>query len=175
MNNQKCEKCGYADSINKKFEFNLCDFCFYFSPNDKKEFDEYLNEKINFEDIETFRKNFHSRGLNQKKGMLKKFSSGKVMSRAPFGYKIENGKLIPAQNFREIEEIFEEFLNEDNLSKIAAKHNLSVNGLKKILKNYSYLGKVRFDGQIQQGEHQPIISSTLFNRVQDKLETLKIK
>lgn len=115
------------------------------------------------------------RGEKQKKGMLKKFALGKVMSRAPFGYKFEEGKLLPAQNFREVEEIFEEFLKEDNLSKIALKHHLSVNGLKKILKNYSYLGKVRFDGQIQQGEHQPLISSTLFNRVQDKLSSLGIK
>ena len=73
---------------------------------------------------------------NRKKGMIKKASSGNVMSRAPFGYKLEGKTLVPAQNYKEVEEIFEQFLN-DNLSlrQLAEKHHLSVNGLKKILKN----------------------------------------
>ena len=147
----------------------ILDICLEINPSfDKK----ILSEKIGLKIKNLF---LNSRGEKQKKGMLKKFSSGKVMSRAPFGYSIENGKLVPTQNFREVEEIFEEFLKENNLSKISQKHKLSVNGLKKVLKNYSYLGKVRFDGQIQQGEHKPIVSSTLFNHVQNKLEDLRIK
>ncbi len=114
--------------------------------------------------------------LNQKAGMVKKATEGNLMSRAPFGYKIENGKLIPAQNYREIEEIFEEFLNNNiSLRQLSEKHNLSVNGLKKILKNFTYIGKIKFNNQIHDGNHQPIVSSTLFNHVQDKLEKLGIK
>src|SRR5208283_268450 len=101
---------------------------------------------------------------------------GELMSRVPFGYKIENKKLVPAENYREIEEIFEQFLNEDlSLRQLSQKHNLSVNGLKKILKNFTYIGKIKFNNQIYEGNHQPIISSTLFNHVQNKLEKLKIK
>ncbi len=114
--------------------------------------------------------------LNQKEGMIKKASQGNLMSRAPFGYKISEGKLIPAENFREIEEIFEEFLNNDtSLRQLAEKHNLSVNGLKKILKNFTYIGKIKFNNQIHEGNHQPIVSSTLFNHVQNKLERLGVK
>jgi site-specific DNA recombinase len=119
-----------------------------------------------------------NRGEIQKKGMIKKFSQGKHMSRVPFGYSwdFKNKILIPAQNSKEIEEIFEEFLQLDlNLSKLSKKHNLSVNGLKKILRNFVYIGKVKFDGQIHEGEHSPLISSTLFNKVQDKLDRSKIK
>ena len=47
----------------------------------------------------------------QKQGMVQKASEGNVMSRAPFGYNINKGKLIPAQNSEEIREIFEEFLD----------------------------------------------------------------
>ena len=98
------------------------------------------------------------------------------MSRPPFGYKFENGKLIPAQNFREVEEMFEEFLTTKiSLTKLAKKHNFSVNGLKKILKNFTYIGKIKFNNQIHEGKHQPIISSTLFNHVQNKLDRLGIK
>jgi hypothetical protein len=94
------------------------------------------------------------------------------MSRVPFGYKRDSlGKLVPSQNSIEVEEIFEEFTqSEMSLSKLSKKHNLSVNGLKKILRNFAYVGKVKFDGQIHSAEHKPLISSILFNKVQDKLD-----
>ncbi len=113
--------------------------------------------------------------INQKNSMIKKASQGNLMSRAPFGYNIEDRKLIPAQNFREVEEIFEDFLNNKiSLRQLAEKHNLSVNGLKKILKNFTYIGKIKFNNQIHEGNHQPIVSSTLFNHVQNKLERMGI-
>jgi DNA invertase Pin-like site-specific DNA recombinase len=118
------------------------------------------------------------RGEIQKKGMLKKSSEGKHMSRAPFGYEwnLKEKILIPAQNSKEIEEIFEEFLKpEINLSILAHKHSLSVNGLKKILRNFVYVGKVKFDGQISEGKHTPLLSTTLFNHVQNKLDKLERK
>ena len=114
--------------------------------------------------------------IKQKQGMIKKAGKGSVMSRAPFGYVIQQGRLIPAENKDEIEEIFQEFLNENiSLRKLAEKHHLSVNGLKKILKNFTYIGKIKFNNEMHQGTHQPMISSTLFNHVQDKLERLGIK
>lgn len=114
--------------------------------------------------------------ITRKNSMSEKAMHGNLMSRAPFGYQISDGKLIPAQNSREIEEIFEEFLNNNlSLRTLAEKHNLSVNGLKKILKNFTYIGKIKFNNQIHEGTHQPIVSSTLFNHVQNKLEKLGIK
>ena len=111
---------------------------------------------------------------NQKKGMIEKASKGNLMARPAFGYNILNGNLVPAQNFREVEEIFEEFLNTNiSLRKLSEKHNFSVNGLKKILSNFTYIGKIKFDNNIHGGNHQPIISSTLFNHVQNKLERIK--
>lgn len=114
--------------------------------------------------------------VNQKEGMINKASKGKLMSRAPFGYNIQEGKLIPAQNSREVEEIFEEFLNTNiSLNQLSKKHNFSVNGLKKILKNFTYIGRIKFNNEVHQGSHQPLISSTLFNHVQNKMERLGIK
>jgi len=116
------------------------------------------------------------RGEIQKQGMITKASKGNLMSRPAFGYKIENNKLIPAQNSEEVREIFEEFLNEKiSLSQLSKKHNLSVNGLKKVLTNFTYIGKIKFNNQIYNGNHEPIISSTLFNHVQNKLGKLGIK
>lgn len=118
------------------------------------------------------------RGHVQKEGMIKKFSEGNHMSRAPFGYEwnLREKILIPARNSKEIEEIFEEFLQpEMNLSILAKKHNLSINGLKKILRNFAYVGKVKFGGQIQEGKHAVLVSTILFNHVQDKLDKTKRK
>ena len=117
-----------------------------------------------------------NRGEAQKQGMVRKAIQGGVMSRAPFGYNIENKKLIPVENHVEVEEIFEEFLKDKiSLRKLAEKHKFSVNGLKKILSNFTYIGKIKFNNQIYEGNHKPIISSTLFNHVQNKLERLGIK
>lgn len=118
------------------------------------------------------------RGKSQKKGMIKKSAEGRHMSRAPLGYdwNLKEKMLIPSQSSKEIEEIYEEFLQLDmNLSKLANKHNLSVNGLKKVLRNFAYVGKVKFDGQIHEGKHAPLVSTTLFNHVQDKLDRIKRK
>lgn len=115
-------------------------------------------------------------GDRTKFSMDKKARDGSPITRAPWGYIIENKKLIPTQNSFQVAELFQDFLNQDiSLTKLAEKYDFSVNGLKKILKNQVYLGKIKFDGQTHQGTHQPLISSTLFNHVQDKLEKLGIK
>jgi len=173
----KCEKCGYkSKKIREKSKRFLCHICYSFSPDDENSLNEYINEKIDGSLLGTFRKYAIPAGEKQKQGMVKKAIQGNLMSRVPFGYKIHKGKIIPTENFREIEEIFEEFLNENlSLRKIAQKHNLSVNGLKKILRNFTYIGKIKFNNQIYEGKHQPIISTTLFNHVQNKLEKLGIK
>ena len=140
--------------------------------NDKIETLKKENEKLRRE-IENLTS---KRGEQQKSGMIKKASTGEPVSKAPFGYEILNHKLIPAKNYLEVEEIFEEFLQKEmTLTNLAKKRKFSVNGLKKILKNFSYIGKVKFNGQIYNGNHKIIISPILFNKVQDKLERMKIK
>ena len=112
----------------------------------------------------------------QKKGMLEKAKSGSIVSRPAFGYKIEKGNLVPNENAKIVEQIFLEFNNNKiSLNKLSQKHNFSVNGLKKILTNFTYIGKVKFNNETHKGNHEPIISSILFNHVQDKLERLGIK
>ena len=141
------------------------------------EFSDLKKENVELKkQIQELKQKIVNRGEIQKKGMVEKAVKGHVMSRAPFGYCLEEGILIPAENFREVEEIFEEFLNQNvSLRQIAEKHKFSVNGLKKILKNFTYIGKTKFNNQIFDGKHEPIISSTLFNHVQNKLEKLGVK
>lgn len=172
----KCEKCGYDSDSNKEvLGVFLCDICYKLSPAEEKSFKEYIKENVDSSSLESYRKYFNP-GERQKNGMVKKAIKGSLMSRAPFGYRVEGGKLVLAENSAEVEEIFEEFLNEDlSLRRIAEKHKFSVNGLKKILRNFAYIGKIKFNNQVFEGTHESIISTTLFNHVQNKLEKLGVK
>ncbi|GIU68482.1 MAG: hypothetical protein KatS3mg001_332 [Candidatus Pacearchaeota archaeon] len=168
-----CEKCGFKSIYKKKFGIPLCEICYYFSPNDEKSFFNYVEEKIDYSVLETYR---NKKPNPQKKGMFEKAKKGLVVSRAPLGYKIIEGKLIPSEKSKEVFDIFNEFVNENiSLNKLAKKHNLSVNGLKKVLRNFTYIGKIKFNKQVFQGSHEPIVPIVLFNKAQDKLEKLNLK
>lgn len=177
MVEKRCEKCGFmTEGTKKRFGVPLCKICFSFAPDEEELFREYVNEKVDGAMLFPFRKYALSPGERQKKGMFRKAKGGDVVSRVPFGYKMEHGKLVPAQNFREVEEIFEEFLNTNlSLRQLAKKRGFSVNGLKKILTNFTYIGKVKFDKETHDGNHEPILSPTLFNHVQNKFERLGLK
>lgn len=142
--NLPCIKCGFKSKSNKeKFEEVLCGFCYNFSPDDDSSFTEYVNEKTNWRDLQTYRKQNKLVGNKQKSGMISKAKKGFVMSRAPFGYKIEkNILLVDEENFKIVEEIFLTFKDtEMSLNQISKKYGFSINGLKKILRNFSYLGR----------------------------------
>ncbi len=186
--NFTCQKCGFFGAttdlevhhIKPKISggkdevenlVTLCSICYYYAPESEKDFKIYLDEKIDGTLLDTFRKSQKLISKRTKTGMAKKFQEGNVITRAPLGYKIKDKKLIPAEHSYVVQEIYQDFLDNDiSLTQLAKKYGLSVNGLKKVLTNYTYLGKIKFDGQIIQGKHHPLISSTLFNQVQEKLK-----
>jgi len=110
-------------------------------------------------------------GDRTKFGMERKAKEGGFITKAPRGYKLVNKKLrIDEEKAKEVEEIFEEFLNSNiSLTQLAKDHNITTAGIKKLLKNTTYLGKVKFAGVESQGEHKPIIPRELFDKVQEKL------
>jgi len=176
----KCEKCGFESENNKVVDFDekkvvLCSICKKFSPfiEDKNEFRKYLNEKINSKELDSFRK--FSKITKNAKGMEKRVKEGFVVSKAPLGYYFKDKNLIlnPEEKLK-VQKIFMDFSNKNiSLNKLAEKYNFSVNGIKKVLKNFTYLGKVKFAGQVTEGNHEAIISPELFNKVQSKLEIIE--
>ncbi|MEN7982519.1 MAG: recombinase family protein [Nanoarchaeota archaeon] len=103
--------------------------------------------------------------------MNSKFRGGNLVTKAPLGYQVIDKQLIPKEDSYIIQEIYQTFLNQDiSLTQLSKKYNLSVNGLKKVLTNQTYLGKLKFAGQITQGKHIPLLSKQLFEQVQDKLK-----
>lgn len=190
--NFTCQKCGFQDLHGEEVEvyhvnmkvnnrendtsnlITLCSICHHYAPDSLEEFKKYLDEKIDGNILDTFRKSNRSISKKTKSGMMKLFNKGYLIVRAPLGYKIINKELFPADNSFIVQEIYQSFLNSDiSLTQLAKKYNLSVNGLKKVLTNVTYLGKVKFAGQISQGKHIPLISQELFDKVQEKLGKLK--
>ena len=103
--------------------------------------------------------------------MKSKFRRGGLVTKSPLGYKIINKELYPAENSYVVQEIYHAFLNNDtSLTQLAKKYNLSVNGLKKVLTNETYLGKVKFGGESLAGKHTALISQELFDKVRERLE-----
>lgn len=187
--NFTCQKCGFQDKTTEEIELHhivlrvsdgesdiqnlitLCNICHHYAPDFKEEFDKYLKEKIDGNILNTFRKSERSISKRTKKGMLKKFNDGIHLTKAPKGYSLINKKLsINNQEAEQVRKIFEEFLNSDiSLTQLAKKHSMTTAGIKKLLKNTTYLGKVKFAGQESNGQHKPIISQRLFNKVQEKI------
>ena len=168
-----CKKCGYVDE--KEFVIfgsSLCKICATFAPEKIADFHNYVSEKIDWRILDTFRKYKGCRGDRQKGGMVKMASIGRLVTRAPLGYDVVNGNLLPNEDAVRVHSLFRTFLDKNySLSSISKKFSLSVNGLKKVLTNRTYLGEIKFDGRIYKGSHQPIISPEIFYAVQRKRKT----
>ncbi len=179
----KCAKCGYYSplgqglEINRDFKKVLCKVCNVFAPENNEEFESYICEKVSWQQLETFRKYNVNRASHDihKHGMITKAKQGNLMARPAYGYNVVDGKLIPNEEAENVRLIFKEFLDGKSLNQISKIYGISVNGIKKILHNFTYIGKIKFANQISQGSHQAIVPIELFNDVQKRFEFLKSK
>lgn len=167
-----CEKCSYKDEKEVTiFGKILCKICNSFAPKEKGDFDKYVSEKVDWKTLETFRKFGQTSGKNQKQGMHKKAKEGNLVTRPPKGYDFVDGKLVQNEDASKVHSLFKTFLEKTySLNSLSKNYGISVNGIKKILQNRTYLGEIKFAGQIHKGSHNPIISQELFYAVQRKLK-----
>jgi len=187
--NFQCQKCGFIDKSCQELKVHhitplvfggknnpdnlitLCTICYNYAPNSKEEFIKYINEKINGEVLNTFRKSNNSISKKTKEGMINLFEQGKHVTRAPKGYSLIDKKLIPNQEKEEVKKIFKEFLDTNiSLTQLAKKYSMTTSGIKKLLSNSTYIGKVKFANKEIQGIHKPLISKDIFDKTQEKLK-----
>ncbi len=111
-------------------------------------------------------------GDRTKFGMERKAKEGGFITKAPRGYKLLNKQLlVDSEEATKVKYLFEEFLNSNiSLTQLAKKHGMTTSGLIKLLKNTTYLGKVKFANNETEGQHEPIIDKQLFEQVQGKLK-----
>jgi hypothetical protein len=166
-----CKKCNYTEKKETKiFGSPLCKICATFAPNSPKDFQEYISEKIDWKLLDTFRVSGQTRGIKQKTGMQRQAQIGRLQGRPPWGYDVVNGNLMPNEDSIKVRSLFTAFLGRNySLNSLSKNFSLSVNGLKKILTNRTYLGEIKFDNKIHRGDHQAIISPERFYAVQRKL------
>ena len=117
-----------------------------------------------------------------KKGMLEKAEQGQYPSKAPLGYK--NNTLthvidVNPETAPLVQELFRLYATQRySLKQLAtlaydmgmgyrkSGRPFTPGSLEKILKNPLYYGYFRWDGQVHQGTHEPLISRELFEQVQ---------
>jgi hypothetical protein len=168
-----CKKCNYTDPKEVKlFGSTLCKICATFAPSNPCDFQNYISQKIDWKTLDAFRTHGSLPGQSQKKGMQRMATIGRLQTRPPLGYDVINGNLTPNEEAVRVHSLFKTFLNQAySLNSIAKNFSLSVNGLKKVLTNRTYLGEIKFDGKIHRGDHKAIINPEIFYAVQRKLKT----
>lgn len=191
--NFTCQKCSYQNKTGETLEVHhinprifggelenpenlitLCSICHHYAPDSEERFKIYLSEKVDWKLLETFRKSQRSISQKTKLGMEKNLSEGKVITRAPLGYKIINKQLIvDPEKEEQLKSIFQEFAETQiSLTQLGKKHGLTTSGIKKLLMNTSYLGKVKFADHESEGTHPALINKQLFEQVQNKISNL---
>jgi len=177
-----------ADAEAKRFDVLLVYKFDRFSRKVKDLIDilEYLKEKeVNFTSVteqidttsamgEAF---FHMIGVfaQLERGMVKervelafgkKIESGEYLNRAPLGYIYKNRKLtINTEESSKVKEIFNMRANGVHYKEISDKFSIPVSTLYEILRNQTYIGKIKYKGQLYKGNHPAIIDEDLFNKV----------
>ncbi len=106
-------------------------------------------------------------------GMQRKAKEGGFITKAPKGYVLVDKKLeIHEEGADQVRKIYQEFLDSDvSLTQLGKKHSMTTAGIKKLLQNTTYLGKVKFAKQESDGKHQALLDDVLFKAVQSKLKT----
>ena len=188
--NFTCQKCGFEDISSKDLEIHhikpifeggtdhidnlivLCSICHRYAPDSEIDFKIYISEKLEKGILDTFRKSNYSISKRTKFGMQRKAKEGGFITKAPKGYKLQDKQLIiHEQEAQQVREIFKEFLETDtSLTRLAKKHDMTTSGMKKLLQNTTYLGKVKFAKEESLGQHDAILDKELFNNVKNKLK-----
>lgn len=103
-----------------------------------------------------------------------------VGGQIPFGYRLENKKLVvDPEKAAVVRRIFQRYL--EIQSPISIVRELKADGISygiamdktyilRILHNYVYIGKVHYDGEVYDGEHKAIIDQESWDKVQQFLK-----
>ncbi len=105
-------------------------------------------------------------------GMERKAKEGGFITKAPRGYRLVDKKLlIDEEQAQEVKKIFNEFLNNEiSLTQLGKKFSMTTAGIKKLLQNTTYVGKVKFANKENDGQHESILDKNLFKQVQERLK-----
>ncbi len=117
---------------------------------------------------------------NIKRGHRNKVKEGIWPQMSPLGYVNKNKRIVPDENIAPlIKKTFEAYSSgsftlrelRDKFNGLGLKRKsgkeLAVSNYQKLLKNPIYTGLMRYNGEIFEGKHEPIITKKLFDSVQE--------
>ena len=104
---------------------------------------------------------------NIKAGLGKRVDNGGWITTAPTGADIVEKKLVWNGKSHQVKKAFELAAEDKSYREIAEATGLNQNSLWYFLKNPVYAGYVKVKGEVYEGEHEPLISKELFDRVQE--------
>ena len=104
-------------------------------------------------------------------GMAERVKSGLWMGggRVPFGYDYEPGRdiLVPNGHAEDVGRIYELYLQGYSTTQLAEMFDVSEDKqITDILDRVTYLGKIRFRGEVFDARHEPIVTQELWDMVQ---------
>jgi len=101
----------------------------------------------------------------------KKIDDGEALNRAPMGYIYRNGKLVVNEEEAEkVKEIFNMWAAGIHYKEISKRFNLPISTLYEIIKNPTYIGKIRYRNHLFDGAHKGIVDEGLFKKVSSNLK-----
>lgn len=108
-------------------------------------------------------------------GMAERVKSGLWMGggRVPFGYSYDPSKdiLVPNEHADDVRHIFELYLQGCSTTQLAEMFDVSEDKqITDILTRVTYLGKIKYRGDVFDAKHKPIISRELWDKVQRERE-----
>lgn len=126
---------------------------------------------------------YYVRNLSKevKKGHVERASQGLYNGSLPYGYYAKEGKLyIKEDEAKIIRLIYDMYLSGKGVQKISyylqenrimTQHNkiFQYYQVWRILQNPKYIGLIEYDGQLYEGQHEPIITKEQFNMVKKEL------
>jgi len=96
----------------------------------------------------------------------KKVSVGETANRAPFGYTYQGKKLVPDdENSTKVRDIFKMWASGINYKAISEEFSIAPSTLYEIIKNPTYIGKIRYKGKLFNGQHKPLIDEETFMKI----------
>ena len=101
---------------------------------------------------------------------------GFFSTRPPYGYRIRAKKLeIVKEEADIVRQIFDDYIDGLKIRELARKHEVNPMKIKRILENPVYIGKIRWKGELISGNHPIILSSDVFQKVQEVKKRKKIE
>ena len=112
-----------------------------------------------------------------KKGMVQRASKGMYNGRVPYGYRIENGKLIikedEAEVIRKVFELYIDGMGKQAIASWLREHKILYNDrewgysdVDRALRCQKYIGNIYFSGEVYPGNHESIIDLDTWNKAQ---------